>query len=437
MNWNKVYIAKLLPTLVARNIREETKPTENPTIKPKKTKLAIFVVTILIVATLTGGVAGYYIGHPTTSTNNNQQNQAQTTSTSSTSTAATTSTAQTDATLPDNATLSQIYQQVSPSVVVVEDFQPTTTIFNQPTYEQVLGSGFTYDLNGQDIIITNDHVVNTGVNITVTFQDGNTYTATVLGSDPYSDLAVLSTNAPQSELVPLTITNSSSLQVGDEVIAIGTPYGLTGSMTTGIVSALGRTITEDTTNGYAIADIIQTSTAINPGNSGGPLLNDQGQVIGMTTAIVSDSQGLGFAIPSGTILREVQDLATTGTYTQHPYLGIETVDMTYDIAQQMGVSVTYGVLVQEVTSGGPAANAGLKAGTTQATIDGNNLYIGGDIIIATNGSRIRNSDDLSTYLEEYTLPGQTISLTIIRNNQSMNISLVLGARPAPTSSGTS
>jgi S1-C subfamily serine protease len=279
-------------------------------------------------------------------------------------------------------------------------------------------------------------VVNTGVNITVTFQDGNTYTATVLGSDPYSDLAVLSTTAPQSELFPLTIVSSSSLQVGDEVIAIGTPYGLTGSMTTGIVSALGRTITEDTTGGYSIADIIQTSTAINPGNSGGPLLNDQGQVIGITTAIVSNSQGLGFAIPSDTILREVQDLATTGTYTQHPYMGIETVDMTYDITQQMGVSVTYGVLIEAVKSSSPAANAGLKAGTTEATIDGNNLYIGGDIIIAINGSRIRNGDDLSTYLEEYTQPGQTISLTIVRNNQDMNISLVLGARPAPTSTGS-
>src|SRR5208283_5968475 len=137
----------------------------------------------------------------------------------------------------------------------------------------------------------------------------------------------------------LTITNSSSLQVGDPVIAIGSPYGLSGSMTTGIISALGRTITEDTTNGYAIADIIQTSAAINPGNSGGPLLNYQGQVIGITTATVDISQGLGFAIPSDTILREIQDLATTGAYTQHPYLGISGVDMTYDIANQMGVSV--------------------------------------------------------------------------------------------------
>ena len=321
--------------------------------------------------------------------------------------------------------------------MVVEDFQPSTDIFNQVFYSQVQGSGFTYDLNGQDIIVTNYHVIDDGVNITVTFQDGNTYTAKVLGSDPYSDLAVLSTDAPQTELVPLTITNSSSLQVGDPVIAIGSPYGLSGSMTTGIISALGRTITEDTTNGYSIADIIQTNAAINPGNSGGPLLNNQGQVIGITTAIVSGSVGLGFAIPSDTILREAQDLATTGTYTQHPYLGIASLDMTYDIAKQMGVSVTYGVLIQTVTSGGPAANAGLKAGTTQATVDGNTITIGGDIIIAINGARIRNGDDLSTYLEENTLPGQTVSLTIVRNNQTMNISVVLGARPAPPGSGTS
>jgi S1-C subfamily serine protease len=326
---------------------------------------------------------------------------------------------------------------VEPSVAVIEDFQPSTDIFGLTEYSQVQGSGFTYDLNGQEIIVTNYHVIDAGVNITVTFQDGNTYTAKVLGSDPYSDLAVLSTSAPQSELVPLTIASSSSLQVGDQVIAIGSPYGLSGSMTTGIISALGRTLTEDTTNGYNIADIIQTSAAINPGNSGGPLLNSQGQVVGITTAIVSDSQGLGFAIPSDTILREVQDLATTGTYTQHPYLGIGTVDMSYDIAKQIGTTVTYGVLIQSVTTGGPAANAGLKAGAIQATVDGNTITTGGDIIIGINGARIRNGDDLSTFLEENTLPGQTVSLTIVRNNQNMTVSVVLGARPAPAGTGTS
>jgi len=320
---------------------------------------------------------------------------------------------------------------------VVEDFQPETNLFNQVYYSQVQGSGFTYNLNGKDVIVTNFHVTDQGVNVTVTFQDGNTYNATVLGSDPYSDLAVLSAGAPQSELVPLTIVSSSTLQVGDPVIAIGSPYGLTGSMTTGIISALNRTITEGTTNGYDIADIIQTSTLINPGNSGGPLLNYQGQVIGITTAIVSNSEGLGFAIPSDTILREITDLVATGSYNHHPYLGISGVDMTYDIASAMKTSVTYGVLLQQVTSGGPAEKAGLKAGTAQTMVDGNTITLGGDIITAINGNRVRNSDDLSSYLEEYTSPGQTVSLTIIRNNQSMNISVALGTRPAPTGTGTS
>jgi S1-C subfamily serine protease len=398
--------------------------------KPRNTKLAVAIVTLLILASLIAGIAGYYIANQTSSNNQGANNQLTPLSTSSTD-----STQTGDSNIVDNASLSQIYQQVEPSVVVVQDWQPSTNLFNQASYTQVQGSGFTYSLNGQDVIITNFHVVDAAVNVTVTFQDGNTYTAKVLGSDAYSDLAVLSTDAPQSELVPLTITSSSGLLVGDQVIAIGSPYGLTGSMTTGIISALNRTITEGTTNGYAISDIIQTSTAINPGNSGGPLLNGQGQVIGITTAIVDNSQGLGFAIPSDTILREVQDLAQNGSYNQHPYLGIGGLDMTYDIATQMKTSVTYGVLIQQVTSGGPADKAGVKVGTTQAVVDGNTVTLGGDIIVGINGNRIRNSDDLSTYLEAFTHPSQTVNLTVIRSNQSITISVVLGTRP-PLTTGT-
>jgi len=391
------------------------------------------LATILIIATLTAGAAGYYITHPPASKNNS----IQPTQSSPSSTTTTTPTQTNNGALTNNASLPQIYQLLAPSVVVIEDFQPATNIIGQTYYSQVQGSGFTYNVNGKDLIVTNFHVIDTGVNVTVTFQDGNTYTAKVLGSDPYSDLAVLSTGAPQSELVPLTIVSSSTLQVGEPVIAIGSPYGLTGSMTTGIISALNRTITEGTTNGYDIADVIQTSTPINPGNSGGPLLNYQGQVIGITTAIVSNSVGVGFAIPSDTILREVTDLVTTGGYNHHPYLGITGADMTYDIATAMKTSVTYGVLIQSVVSGGPAARAGVKAGTTQAIVDSNSVTLGGDIITAINGNRVRNSDDLSSYLEEYTAPGQTVSLTVIRNNQSMNIPVVLGTRPAPTGTGTS
>jgi S1-C subfamily serine protease len=427
----------LLPKIVTATYARRTKLTLTIPQKPRRTKLAITLAAVLIIATLIAGVAGYYVAHTTASKNNSTQ-PTQSSPSSTTSTTPTTPTQASNSALPDNASLPQIYQQVAPSVVVVEDFQPEVSLFGQTVYEQVLGSGFTYDLNGKDVIVTNFHVIDEGVNVTVTFQDGDTYTATVLGSDPYSDLAALSTDAPQSELVPLTVVSSSPLQVGDPVIAIGSPYGLQGSMTTGIISALNRTLTEDTTNGYDIADVIQTSALINPGNSGGPLLNYQGQVVGITTAIVSNSEGLGFAIPSDTILREITDLVTTGSYDHHPYLGITGVDMTYDIATAMKTSVTYGVLIQGVVSGSPAAQAGLKAGTTQATVDGNTLTLGGDIITAINGNRVRNSDDLSSYLEEYTSPGQNVSLTIIRNNQSMSISVVLGTRPAPSSgSGTS
>ena len=266
----------------------------------------------------------------------------------------------------------------------------------------------------------------------MTFINGNGYAAAALGSDPYADLAVLSTDAPQSEYKPLEIVSSSTLKVGDPVIAVGNPYGLAGSMTTGIVSALGRTITEELTGGYPIANVIQTTTPLNPGNSGGPLLNYQGQVIGITTAIVSDSQGLGFTIPSNTILREIESLVTEGSYNQHPWLGATGTDMTYEIAKAMSTNVTYGWLIAQVTSGGPADNAGLRGGTKQALIAGEWVTIGGDIVIAINETRITNMDDLSTYLEEYTLPGQTVNVIIVRDNQTITRAIALGTRPSPS-----
>ncbi len=280
------------------------------------------------------------------------------------------------------------------------------------------------------IILTNYHVVNNAINITVTFMNGNGYAATVLGSDPYADLAVLSTDAPQTEYHPLEIVSSSTLKVGDPVIAVGNPFGLAGSMTIGIVSQLGRTM--PTTSGYPIANVIQMTAPINPGNSGGPLLNYQGQVVGITTAIVRNSQGLGFAIPSNTILREIESLVTEGSYTQHPWLGIAGIDMTYEIAMAMNINITYGHLIVQVVSGGPADRAGLQGGTQQVQIAGKWVTIGGDIIIAINGTRIRNIDDLATYLEEHTVPGQTINVTIVRNSQTMTLTVELGTRPPPS-----
>ncbi|HLN89166.1 MAG TPA: trypsin-like peptidase domain-containing protein, partial [Candidatus Binatia bacterium] len=279
------------------------------------------------------------------------------------------------------------------------------------------GSGFVYNFADRNVVLTNFHVVDGTTGLSVTFSDGHGYSATVLGTDPYSDLAVVSvsSDAPASEFKPLTIVSSSTLGVGEPVIAIGNPYGLVGSLTTGVVSATGRSIKEDTAGGYAIANIIQTSTPINPGNSGGPLLNSLGNVVGITTAIVSDSQGLGFAIPSDTMLREVEALVNTGSYHGHSYLGVTGTDIDYTTAQQAHSSVTYGWQIVTIASGGPS--------------DGK-LQLG-DIIIAMNNQTIRNNDDLASYLEQNTLPGTNIVLTVVRANSQIDVNVVLGTRPAP------
>jgi S1-C subfamily serine protease len=312
--------------------------------------------------------------------------------------------------LQNGTSLANIYQSVFNSVVLLQGDTSTGT---------VQGSGFVYSFESQNVVLTNYHVVQGTTGLSVTFSDGNGYSATVLGTDPYSDLAVVSVNnAPASEFKPVTIVSSSSLNVGETVIAIGNPYGLVGSLTTGAVSALGRTITEDTAGGFAIANIIQTSTPINPGNSGGPLLNAVGNVIGITTAIVSNSQGLGFAIPSNTILREISALVTSGSYHGHSYLGVTGEDMDYTVAQQTGANVTYGWKIATVVSGGPS--------------DGK-LNVG-DIVIALNNQTIRNNDDLASYLEEHTLPGDSLILTVVRGSSQMPVTVVLGERPASSGS---
>ena len=326
-----------------------------------------------------------------------------------------------------NTTL--IYQHANASVVTVEGLQPVSSFFGA-TYQQVLGSGFVINYSGSYYVVSNYHVVQNDVNISVAFHNGDAFPAAVVGSDPYSDLAVLKVSgAPTSEFFPLTLVPSSMLRVGQPVVAIGNPYGLSGSLTEGLVSQLGRTIQDETSGNFSIADVIQISTPINPGNSGGPLLNAHGQVVGITTAVVSGSQGIGFAIPSDTIIRELSYLISTGTYGLHPYLGIGEADMSYDVAQASHVNITYGVLVESVVQGGSASKAGLKAGTAMRTVDGSQYMIGGDIIISINGTRVTNSDALSTWLEEHTLPGQTVELGIIRGGTPMTISFVLGTRP--------
>lgn len=404
--------------------------------RPKETRRStILIVAIVVASLIAGGLLGYAIGYSTTSEKDaDLEKQLSALQEQVSNLQSTQNNTYQDVTyiLAQNVSLSQLYEQVRESVVTIRGLIVQYDIFRRPYYTEVQGSGFVYNFTGQAVIITNHHVVDDAINVTVTFIDGDGYAATLLGSDPYADLAVLSTNAPQSEFKPLEIASSSTLEVGDPVIAVGNPYGLAGSMTTGIVGALGRTITEDLTGGYPIADVIQTTTPLNPGNSGGPLLNYFGQVVGITTAIVSDSQGLGFAIPSNAILREIDALVTNGSYTQHPWLGAAGTDMTYEIAQAMNTNVTYGWLITQTSAGGPADNAGLQSGTQQVVVAGQLVTIGGDIITAINGAKITNLDDLSTYLEEHTLPSQTINATIVRNNQTMNIEVKLEPRPPQT-----
>jgi S1-C subfamily serine protease len=202
-------------------------------------------------------------------------------------------------------------------------------------------------------------------------------------------------------------------------------------MTTGIISQTGRTIKESDTGGFLIANVIQTDVAINPGNSGGPLMNYNGEVIGITTAIIQDSEGLGFAIPSNTILKEIPDLVKNGSYNNHSYLGVSGTDMSYSIAKAMNVNMTYGWLVVDVEENSPADKANLQKGDELVEINDKNMVVGGDIIIAIDGDRIVNGDALLSYLERHTQPGQLITLTVIRrDNEQIDVKVELGRRPA-------
>jgi S1-C subfamily serine protease len=308
----------------------------------------------------------------------------------------------------DNVSLTELYAKVRDSVVLIYGTTSTTS---------VQGSGFVYDFNGTNYVITNYHVIHDTISRSATFSDGNGYAATIVGTDAYADLAILSVNAPPDKFKPLEMVSSSMLKVGDSVIAIGNPYGLVGSMTTGVVSALGRSISEEYTGGFSIANIIQTSAPINPGNSGGPLLNYMGKVVGITTAIITDSQGLGFAVPSNTIMREINSLVTSGSYRGHSYLGLNGTDMYYETAQQQGVSVTYGWRVMNVRFGGPSYG--------KLSID--------DIIVAMNGTTIKNHDNLASYLEEHTMPTDTVEIEVYRKESGTwtqkTVPVVLGERP--------
>ncbi len=347
------------------------------------------------------------------------------------------------------SSLEAIYAAVNPSVVsihvVTQTSAPANPFFgrggNQGSQvSEALGSGFVWDMQGD--IVTNNHVIDGATSIDVTFSDGVNVPAKVVGADVYGDLAVIKVSVNSSELHPVTIGDASKIKVGQLAFAIGNPYGENNSFTTGVISALGRTLPAGSSSNsnstgptYSIPDVIQTDTPINPGNSGGVLLDDQGRVLGVTSAIESSSNsnsGVGFAIPSTIVQKIITSLIKTGSY-QHPYIGISGTSLDAALNQAMSLNQTQqGALVEDVNPGGPAAQAGLQGSSNTVTIDGNQVNVGGDVIIAINGQAIKSMDDLIAYLEENTTVGQKVSLTILRNGKQMNIELTLGARPSPT-----
>ena len=332
-----------------------------------------------------------------------------------------------------------IYRRSAPGVVVVtatsttkaavNPFDPFSTPKTQQT--QSLGSGFVIDKSGH--ILTNAHVVVGASKVDIGFSNGSSYPATVVGIDRSTDVAVLKVDVPQGALTPLPLGDSSKVQVGSPVVAIGNPLGEDRTVTAGIVSAVQRDISS-LQPGIQIPGAIQTDAAINHGNSGGPLINDQGEVIGINSQILSDnpanpesgSIGIGFAIPINLAKNIAQQLIANGK-AEHTYLGIRGSVLTPDLAKSLNLSVDHGVLVGQVEANSPAAKAGLRAGTTQATINGQTVELGGDVIIKIDGKPIRTFDDLSGTITAHK-PGDTIQLEIVRDGKTMNVSVTLASR---------
>jgi 2-alkenal reductase len=325
-----------------------------------------------------------------------------------------------------------VYRRVDPAVVNITVSQRSD---DGALADFATGSGFVIDAEGH--IVTNNHVVEGSDAIRVTFYDGTVMEAALVGRDPFSDLAVIKVSAPANyPLTTVPLGDSDAVQVGQTVIAIGNPFGLKGSMSVGIVSALGRTLQGGDAQDQGVFSnprIIQTDAAINPGNSGGPLLNSQGQVIGVNAAIRTESgsnSGVGFAIPSNTVRRITSSLINSGTF-KYAYLGIsaQSIPTLADLALEFDVPVTQGVLITQVVSGGPSDAAGLRGATRQEVFRGANVALGGDIITAIDGTPVKNFDELIGYLLANCDVGQTVTLTVIRDNQEIAVQLTLGERP--------
>ena len=330
-----------------------------------------------------------------------------------------------ETTLPikKNLTLVELFKKTEDGVVKIE-IDTTESLRDRG----IMGSGFVYDIFGH--IITNAHVIENSSKVTVTFLDGNQYNAEIIGTDNFTDIAVIKVNEKPRLLNPLDIGDSSVLLVGEQVAAIGNPFGLSGSMTSGIVSQLGR-LMYSPDPGFSIPDVIQTDAAINPGNSGGPLLNMKGEVIGINTAIRSSTgefTGVGFAVPSNTIKKIVPSLIEEGKY-HHPWMGITGIDIDPDLAKIRELVNAKGFLVVTVIDGHPADDAGLQGVSKTVEIDGKEYPIDGDIIISVDGKEVRKINDLLVHLQREKSVGDEMILGVLRDGDLMHLTLTLAERP--------
>ena len=327
-------------------------------------------------------------------------------------------------------TVNEIYKRSGPGVV-----QVTTTIgasSSNGQSSQALGSGFVLDKEGN--IVTNYHVVEGATSIEVRFSNDDTLKATLVGSDPSTDVALLKVDATPDALTPLSLADSTQVEVGDPVVAIGNPFGLERTVTTGIVSALQRAVKAP--NGYSIDHVIQTDAAINHGNSGGPLLNASGAVIGINSQIETGGSGdgnvgIGFAVPSNTVKSVVDQLLASGK-VDHAYLGVSAIAVTPDIAKSFDLPVTKGLVIQTVSPGSGAEGAGLKVGTEQAVIAGESFRMGGDVVVSADGTSVSTIDELRDVIAAHK-PGDKIELEIYRGGASKTVTVTLGRQPTSPS----
>ena len=319
-----------------------------------------------------------------------------------------------------------LYQRLAPSVVNITSTIVEHDFFFNVIPRQGTGSGSIIDSRGY--ILTNNHVIGDG-KLEVTLADGKKYAAKLVGSDPDTDLAVVKIDAPKENLTVIPMGNSTHLKVGQKAMAIGNPYGLGQTLTTGVVSSVGRTMRAE--NGTLVEDIIQTDASINPGNSGGPLIDSSGNMIGITTAIFSPtgaSVGIGFAIPVNTAERIVNDLIEKGYYS-YPFLGATLMNLFPDIAEALRLPVKTGAMVVETTHGGPADKAGIRAGNRKAQIGNNIVTVGGDVITSVNGVEVKDADSTIREIRKMR-PGDRVSLGIVRwDGTTETLAVTLGEKP--------